>query len=297
MELRQLKYFVAVAEALHFRRAAEIVHVAQPALSHQIKQLETQIGATLFERSHHKVQLTQAGKAFYAKAQSILKDVKLAAAEARAVEHGDAGLVVIGFVSSAAINVLPKVLANIRKQMARTEVELKELATGEQIDCLYHNTIDLGFFHAKLEESAFDSLVVARDRLIVALPKTNKFALRQTVDLRDLAQETAIMPGRHSTHGYFEHIRAAYQAAGVQFKHVHHTNLLQTGLLLVGAGLGISLVPESFRNIRVKGVVYRDLRTERVPVELLAAWRRDNNSPVLIRIIDHLRSEASVAVE
>jgi DNA-binding transcriptional LysR family regulator len=270
------------------------VHVAQPALSYQIKQLEEQIGATLFERSHHKVQLTQAGKAFYVWAQSILKDLKLAAAEARAVEHGDAGLVVIGFVSSAAINVLPKVLANIRKQMARTEVELKELPTGEQIDCLYRNTIDLGFFHARLEEAAFDSVVVARDRLIVALPKTNKLAQRPTVNLKDLAQETAIMPGRHSTHGYFERIRAAYQAAGVQFEHVHHTNLLQTGLLLVGAGLGISLVPESFRNIRVRGVVYRDLSTEAVPVELLAAWRRDNNSPVLIRIIDHLKSLSSL---
>lgn len=290
MEFRQLKYFIAVAEALHFRRAAEIMHIAQPALSQQIRQLELEIGATLFERNHHKVQLTQAGKAFYVKAQSVLNDARQAVTEARAVEHGDAGTLVIGFVSTAAINVLPKVLANVRDQMPRAEVRLMELPPSEQIDCLYRSSIDLGFFHARLEEAAFDSLVVARDRLIVALPKTNKFARRPTIDLKDLSKETAIMPARHATAGYFERARALYQAAGVQPDHVHHTHLLQTGLLLVAAGLGVSLVPESFRNIRVRGVVYRRLSTQTAPIELLAAWRRDNGSPLLIRMIKHLNS-------
>jgi DNA-binding transcriptional LysR family regulator len=290
MELRHLRYFVAVAEALHFHRAAEVVHVAQPALSQQIRQLEQEIGVLLFERSHHKVLLTEAGKAFYLKAQSILKETRQAVTVARDVQHGNAGTAVIGFVSTAAIGVLPKVLANFREQAPRAEVELQELAPNEQIDSLYRGSIDLGFFHAKLDESAFDSLVVSRDRLIVALPKANKFARRAIINLKDLADETAIMPARHSTSGYFELARAAYQAAGIQPKRVHHTRLLQTGLLLVGAGLGVSLVPDCFRGIRVTGVVYRKLSIEPAPIELLAAWRRDNASPLLLRMIANLRT-------
>src|SRR5512134_2479854 len=107
MELRHLRYFIAVAEQLHFRHAAEMVHVAQPALSQQIRQLEKEIGVTLFERSRHKVRLTSAGKAFYENAQAILKQASQAVAQARKVEHGEAGTLRVGFVSTAAISVLP----------------------------------------------------------------------------------------------------------------------------------------------------------------------------------------------
>lgn len=290
MELRQLKYFVAVAEVLHFRHAAEIVHVAQPALSQQIRQLEQEIGAKLFERSHHKVQLTPAGKAFHSRAQSILKAVKQAVTDTLAVDHGEAGTVVIGFVSTAAVSVLPKVMAKIREDMPRAEVELKELATGEQIDGLYRSTIDIGFFHAKLENPALESVVVARDRLVVAMPKKNRFATRPRVNLKDLVDETVIIPARHARAGYFERVLAAYQDAGILPERVHHTGLVQSGLLLVGAGIGVSLVPECFTRIRIGGVVYRRLTSEPVPIDLLAAWRRDNASPVLARMIAELKT-------
>jgi len=184
MELRHLKYFVAVAEELNFRRAAEIVHVAQPALSQQIKQLEDEIGVTLLERSQHKVRLTPAGQAFYARALAILRDAKQAMADARAVEDGEAGTLAIGFVSSAAISVLPTLLTFIRTQLPLAEVDLKERAPGEQIDCLYHDTLDLGLFHAQLEDAAFETAVVARERLIVALPSANRFARSKQIDLR-----------------------------------------------------------------------------------------------------------------
>ncbi|HEX3743841.1 MAG TPA: LysR substrate-binding domain-containing protein [Bryobacteraceae bacterium] len=290
MELRHLRYFVAVAETLHFRRAAEVLHIAQPALSQQIRQLEEEIGAALFERSHHKVSLTQAGKAFCAKAQGILKDAKEAVNEARAVAMGNAGTIVIGFVSSAAIRILPDVLGNFREQMPRVEVELRELSPSEQIDCLHRSTIDLGFLHATLTDPAFESLVLAQERLIIALPKDSKYAKRSTVDLKDLRGEPAIMPARHSTPGYFERAQAAYEAAGIHAERVHHTRLIQTGLLLVGAGLGVSLVPESFRTMRVNGVAYRRLTMDPPPIELLGAWRRDNPSPLLARMVVHLRN-------
>ncbi len=289
MELRQIRYFVAVAEELHFRRAAELVHVAQPALSQQIRQLEEEIGAALFERTHHKVQLTSAGKAFYARAQTILKDARQAITDARAAERGDAGTITIGFVSSAAISVLPGVLRHIREHMPLADVQLRELAVGDQIECLYRKTIDLGFLHAKLEEKAFETMIVTRERLMVALPNDNVFANCRLVDLKKLEGETVIIPARHSTSGYFERVRAVYQSAGILPERIHHTNLLQTGLLLVGAGLGISLVPESFKRIRVKGVVYRHLTASAPTIDLLAVWRRDNNSQLLARITAELQ--------
>jgi DNA-binding transcriptional LysR family regulator len=289
MELRHLRYFVAVAEMLHFRHAAELVHVAQPALSQQIHQLEEEIGVTLFARSHHKVQLTPAGKAFYEKAQAILKAAKQAVVEARKVEHGEAGTIRIGFVSTAAISILPDILKKLQEQVPSAEVELKELAPDEQIDGLYREKLDIGFLHARLTGDVLETMVVERERLILALPDSSELARSRSVDLRKLASQTAIMPARHSTSGYYEHLWAAYQLAGVIPERVHHTRLLQTGLLLVGAGLGVSIVPESFKSIHIKGVVYRNLLVEPPPCELIAAWRRDNASPLLVRLVKELR--------
>jgi DNA-binding transcriptional LysR family regulator len=290
MELRHLKYFVAVAEELNFRRAAEIIHVAQPALSQQIKRLEDEIGVRLLERSQHKVRLTPAGQAFYTRAQAILRAAKQAMADARAVEHGEAGRLTVGFVSSAAISVLPALLTFIRTQLPLAEVELQERAPGEQIDALYQETLDLGLFHAQLEDNAFETVVLARERLIAALPDLPRFARHELLDLSEIASESIIMPARHATIGYFEKAREALHAAGIIPQHVYHTSLLQTGLLLVGAGMGISLVPESFHRIQVQGVIYRPLAQASPTIELIAAWRRDNHSPLLARLTKHIKA-------
>jgi len=288
VELRHLRYFIAVAEQLHFRHAAELVHVAQPALSQQIRQLEEEIGVTLFERSHHKVRLTPAGKAFYENAQRILKQADRAMADARRVEFGDAGTIRIGFVSTAAIRVLPDAMKKLQRQVPAAEVELNELAPGEQIDGLYREQLDIGFVHAKLSQDILNTMIVARDRLIVAVPGSCKLADCLRVDLKDLASWTAIMPAGHSSSGFYEQVRMAYQMAGVMPERVHYTRLLQTGLLLVAAGVGVSLVPESFQSIHVKGVVYKKLKIEPPLCELVAAWRQDNTSPLLNRFIKNL---------
>jgi DNA-binding transcriptional LysR family regulator len=288
VELRHLRYFVAVAEELHFRHAAELVQVAQPALSKQIRQLEEEIGVTLFQRSHHKIQLTPAGKAFYEKAKTILEEAKKAVAGARMAEKGEAGTVRIGFVSAATINILPVVLRYIHTRAPLAEVELKELKPGDQVDCLYRGQLDIGFLHAKQPDAVLNAMTVEIERLIVALPEGLELARERIIDLKKLAGETAIMPASHTTSGYYEHVRAAYQLAGVVPEKAHHTQLLQ-GLLLVAAGLGVSIVPESFECIHIKGVVYRRLLVEPPPAELIAAWRYDNDSPLLSGLIEVLR--------
>jgi DNA-binding transcriptional LysR family regulator len=289
MELRHLRYFIAVAEQLHFRHAAELVHVAQPALSQQIRQLEEEIGVKLFTRSHHKVQLTPAGKAFYERVQSILKQTGQAVTEARKVENGEAGTIRVGFVSTATISVLPEVIKIMKVEVPSADIELRELAPAEQIDGLYREQIDLGFVHAKLTEDLLETLTVQRERLILALPQAFASARSSRVDLREIASLTAIMPARHTSSGLYEQVMTAYQMAGVVPERVHYTRLLQTALLLVGAGIGVSVVPESFRSIHVKGVVYRRFQVEPPLCELVAAWRRDNESPLLRRFVQELR--------
>ncbi|MEJ2111241.1 MAG: LysR substrate-binding domain-containing protein [Acidobacteriota bacterium] len=288
MELRHLRYFVAVAEQLHFRHAAEIVHVAQPALSQQIRQLEEEIGVKLLERSRHKVRLTTAGKAFYENALRILAQADQAVVKARKVESGDAGTIRIGFVSTAAIRVLPVAMKKLHKQVPSAEVELNELAAGEQIDRLYREQLDIGFVHAQLSQDVLKTRIVARDRLIVAVPGTSKLAGSRRVDLKDLASFPAIMPAGHSSSGFYEQVRTAYQRAGVRPERVHNTRLLQTGLLLVAAGLGVSLVPESFQSIHVKGIVYKKLKVEPPLCEMVAVCRRDNASPLLAGFVANL---------
>jgi len=288
MELRHLRYFAAVAEQLHFRHAAELVHVAQPALSQQIRQLEEEIGVKLFERSRHKVRLTPAGKAFYENTQRILRQVDQAVSKAKKVELGDAGSIRIGFVSTAAIRVLPDAVKKLQKQAPSAEVELNELSAGEQIDGLYREQLDIGFLHAKLSQDILKTKTVARDRLVAAVPAASKLAGRTRVDLKDLASWTAIMPAGHTSSGFYEQVRMAYQMAGVRPESVHYTRLLQTGLLLVAAGMGVSLVPESFQSMHLKGVAYKKLKVEPPLSEMVAAWRRDNTSPLLARFIGNL---------
>jgi DNA-binding transcriptional LysR family regulator len=285
VELRHLRYFVAVAEQLHFRHAAKIVNVTQPALSQQIRQLEKELGVVLLERSRHQVRLTPAGKVFYENALGVLRQVDLAAAKARKVDSGDAGTIRIGFISTAAIRVLPDGVKRLQKQVPAAEVELSELASGEQIDGLYREQLDIGFVHAKLTRDVLGTRIVARDRLIAAVPESGALARCRRVDIRDLACWPTIMPASHSSSGFHEQVRMAYQMAGVRPEQVHYTRLLQTGLLLVAAGVGVSLVPESFQLMHVRGVAYRRLRVDPPLCEMVAVWRRDNALPLLARFI------------
>ena len=180
---------------------------------------------------------------------------------------------------------LPDAVKKLQKQAPSAEVELNELSSGEQIDGLYREQLDIGFVHARLSQDVLKTMVVARDRLIAAVPGSGKLARCIRIDLKDLASWTAIMPAGHTSSGFYEQVRMAYQMAGVRPERVHYTRLLQTGLLLVAAGVGVSLVPESFKSIHVKGVVYKKLQVEPPLCELVAAWRRDNTLPLLNRFI------------
>jgi DNA-binding transcriptional LysR family regulator len=285
MELRQLRYFVAVADNLHFTRAAAQLHVAQPALSQQIRRLELEIGATLLERTNRRVRLTPAGEAFRTRARLALEQAAKAASDAQRMERGEAGSVSIGFVSAALAGVLPALLCSFRQDVPAAQVDLRELEPGEQLEALRNGSLDLALLHAVLDSRDLESAVVARENLVVALPLQHPAARQSRVDLRSLSTETFLAPRRHSAAGYHEIVVAACRRAGFAPARMLSTRLLVTAVCLVAGRIGVALVPESFReNLRVKGVVYRPLAGLVAQAELLAAWRRDNGSPLLARL-------------
>lgn len=290
METRQLRYFLAVAETLHFHRAAEILHLSQPSLSHQIRQLEEELGVRLFERTKRSVRLTAAGEALVPHARGILRNLAEAAQEAQRTDRGLAGSITIGFVSTAMLGVLPRTLQVLQTSTAGVNLQLKECEPREQILNLLQGTMDAGFMHGAIEEKALSSIVVQRDALIAAVP--DALAEEKRIDLSRHTQLTSIMPSPFTAFGFFSHVQRAYEMAGVLPLQSIHTNLILSAVHMVSAGLGIALVPSSFQNIALQGVHYRPLEKTPPPVDLLAVWRKDSSSRILSRFLDLLKKEA-----
>jgi DNA-binding transcriptional LysR family regulator len=297
MELRQLRYFIAVADELHFTRAAAQLHVAQPALSHQIRQLEEEIGAVLLERTNRMVRLTPAGEAFRKRARLALDQAQRAAADAASIEQGWTGSISLGFVSSAVFSVLPELLRRCRKLIPDAEVELRELEPSEQLTAIRNEHLDLGIMHAALNDPELESVVLAREPLIVALPASHPAASQRKVSLRKLSAEALFLPKSHAAAGFHEVVMAACRQAGFVPAHTQTTKLLVTAVCLVRGRLGVALVPASFREIlRIRGVVFRPLTGPSIEAELIAVWRRDNPSALMRRFreqISAMRAEKS----
>jgi DNA-binding transcriptional LysR family regulator len=292
MDFREMRYFLAVAEELHFRRAAEVLHLSQPSLSQQIRRMEKQIGARLFERTNRKVALTPAGEALLPRIRDILRRVDEAEYEARRIDQGLTGLLTLSFGSAALVGVLPCAMKEFQMQAPDVDLQLKECEPREQIANILQRTTDLGFMHAKLDDDALRSMVIQRDELIAALP--SDLTDGGPVDLCNYKHCSAIMPSPFTSFGFYGHVQGVYQLMGVNPDKVLYTNLITGGIHLVAAGMGIALVPSSFQTISIPGVVYCPLLKPAPPVELLAVWRRDSASKLLYRFLDILCRRSGV---
>lgn len=289
MEHRKLKYFIATAEELHFRKAADLVHVTQPALSKQIHELEEEIGVPLFERNNRNVALTPAGKVFYERARVIVDSTCKAVHEARGVGRGLVGTVRIGFISSAAMRALPDALAHFKNRIPSAEIDLKELGPEEQMDELQRGLLDVGVLIAQVLDDGFEVMEVDRVPLVAALPAIPEFIAMKDVSIKELGPWTIIVPLRHSRHGYFETVIEAYQKAGVKPARIQTVHMIHTGLMLVRAGLGVSLVPELFSEIPMKGVIFRPLRPLGLEIALSVTWRKENATPMVQEFLKSFR--------
>ncbi|MBC6435581.1 LysR family transcriptional regulator [Nostoc sp. HG1] len=280
MELRHLRYFIAVAEELNFTRAAERLHMAQPPLSQQIQHLEAELGFQLFRRTKRTVQLTAAGQVFFEESQKILQQVDRAIQLGRQTSRGELGQLTIGFVSSAAHNVVPAILQAFRTRCPAVKLELHELTTNEQLQRLRFGQIDIGFVRPPVEEDGINSEIVFREPLIVALPETHPAADRAKVELRELSTEPFILFPRSQAPGLYDAIVSLCQQAGFSPRAAQEAIQMQTIVSLVAAEMGVAIVPASMQNFQRSGVVYKSLPESTCIVAIALIWRSDPTAAV-----------------
>ena len=289
MELRHLRYFVAVAEELHFGRAAERLHMTQQPLSQQIRQLETELGVLLFHRTKRRVQLTEPGLAFLGEARLILQKAAQAIDMVRQVAQGESGRLKVGFSGFATYSILPKVLRIFRELFPHVELELEEMTTSVQVQALQNHQIHLGLMIPPVPDATLTLELILREPFVVILPETHSLATQPELALRALANESFILVSRHLEPGYYDQCISLFQQAGFSPKVIQKPSQKQTILGLVSAGMGVSLAPASIRNIRRTGVVYTTLNAPISEVELAAVWRQDEPSPILQKFLEVIR--------
>ena len=297
LELRQLRYFVAVAEELHFGRAALRLHMTQPPLSQTIQALEEQLGAPLFLRSRRAVALTPAGSALLPEARRLLAQSAGLPELVRRAAAGEAGRLALAFVSSADYSVLPPFLRQYRAAYPQVQIALQEATSDLQIDELLHARIDAGLLIPPLPDRArpeLDYLKVLSEPLILAAP-AGLDALRGggPVSLAALPPLPLIIFPRPIAPRLHDAILGCFRAAGITPEIGQEAIQMQTIVSLVSAGMGLALVPQSVSKLMRPGVEYRALRDPTPQVETGLAWRRDNPSPVLQGFLELLRKNTS----
>ena len=289
MELRHLRYFAAVAETQHFGLAAERLHIAQPALSQSIRQLEREIGAQLFARTTRQVSLTPAGELLYHDATRVLATIEDSVRGVQRLANGAQGLVRIGFTGTAAFSQLPRIARVLNEQLPEVALEIHaDLLTPAQVDGLVSARLDLGVLRPPVEGADLTLRTITTESLLLALPADHRLVAQPGVVMEDLRSEDWVMyTDQHSAMN--EAALRNCRAAGFA-PHRGHT-APSTGVLLalVAAGLGVALVPESVRNSPLTGVVFLDL-PDAHSIELALAWRRDEQSPVVTRVLETLES-------
>ena len=285
MELRHLRYFLAVAEELHFHRAATRLHISQPPLSQQIRALERELGVTLLERNRRRVTLTAAGEVFRDDARTILAAVDRATDRARNVARGAVGTLSIGFVGSAMFSpTLPEILREFRDGHPDVELVLRELPTVAQMNALVAGELDLGVIRGPMPEGELDAqlelLTIQREHLIAALPAEHPLAARRRLRAESLRGETFVILTRREAPGLFAGLASAMGEAGGLPDDVLEVAEMQTIISLVSAGFGVSLVPASVGQVDRSGVAFRPLAGPTPTIELSLAWRSGSGSPV-----------------
>ncbi|BAT52349.1 Transcriptional Regulator, LysR family [Nostoc sp. NIES-3756] len=277
MELRHLRYFIAVAEELHFSKAAERLHIAQPPLSQQIQQLEAEIGVQLFHRkTKRQVQLTEAGKVFLQEAYQLLVQLETAVALTQRIGRGQTGQLKIGFTSLVIYDLLPVILRQFREQFPQIELVLRELTTSQQEQALRDSQIHVGFAHPPLEDDTISYQCIHTQTLVVALPSNHLLAQTEYISVQNLLDEPLIMFPRYLAPGLYDRIMSLFHQGNISPNITQEAIQMQTIIGLVSAGIGVAITPSSLQNLQRSGVIYRPL-VEQVPViETAVIWQQNN---------------------
>lgn len=296
VDLRLLRYFLAVAEESHLTKAAARLGIRQPPLSQQIRVLEQELGVTLFHRLPRGMELTESGRALLADARSILALVDQAVDGVRRVSLGEAGRLTVGFTGSAAFHpFVPSVIRRFRESAPQVRLVLEESSTGELMEAVRDGRVDVAFIRgAHGADRGVAVETVLEESMLAAFPADHpmvKGRARKRIALSELAEESLILYRRHSGPGLYDAIIRACGAAGFSPRVAQEAPRMLSTLSLVAAGLGVSLVPASLRRVNIEGVVYVNVTG---PVELRAPltliWRDAPLSGAIRRLIDEARA-------
>lgn len=289
MELRHIRYFLAVAEELHFRRAALRLHIAQPPLSKQIQELEQELGIQLFKRTRRSVELTDGGKVFQREAYNALASIEKGILKARLASRGEAGWLSIGFIGSSTYEVLPSVLQEFRQKFPEVELVLQEIQSSEQNQALREQRIHVSFARFPKPEPGLVFETIYKEYLVAALPTSHHLKGKKFLTLSELAGEPFILfPHLPSAHA--ENTLQVFAKAKLSPQIIQTVEEMHTALGLVAARIGVTLVPSSMQKTKREGIVYLNLAKPQPELELKMGYRENEASPVLSKFIETVRS-------
>jgi DNA-binding transcriptional LysR family regulator len=295
MELRHLRYFTAVVQWKGYREASRRLHVAQPAISQTVADLEQELGLKLFSRERRVARVTPEGEVFYAEAMRTLAQAELAISTAKRAAKGEIGRLSIGFLGSATYAFLPELVRTFKAQYPGVKLTLQELAPLQQEAAFDKGLIDIGFTRALTAEQSkiFASRCLYRDPMMAVLPRSRQVKTKR-VRIADLVNESFVLFDREAAPGLFDTVTGMCNDAGFSPRVENEPNMMQTVLSLVEAEEGISIVPACVRNLRSDGVRFYRLQPDNVRVSLVAAWKKESPSVVLSAFLDLINANASM---
>jgi DNA-binding transcriptional LysR family regulator len=288
MDLRQLKYFVTVAEELSFVRAAQRLHMSQPPLSQQIKALEEDLGVQLLVRTRREVKLTDAGRVFLAESRELLEKAQAVAHRTRQAAGGEQATLRVGMATSALFHVLPTLLDLVTARLPGVSMTITDMNSDEQVRSLTVDRLDLGFIHARPDTRGLARCNVVIDTFAVALPASHALAGRAGLALRDLQDEAMVAFSREHAPALFDALIASCQQEGFSPRIAHVARHPASVLQMVQLGLGVSIVPRTYSKHAPAAVVFRSLPSMAARLKIDAIWRDGNPAPGLRRVIDEV---------
>lgn len=286
VDSRHLRYFVAVANALSFRRAAEELHIAQPALTRHIKALEETLGVRLFNRDKHHVELTPAGTAALERANIVLQNVGTFVCDTRLAEKGELGRLRVGFVSHSAYEYVPRIVRAYRALHPRVNIELHKFLATEQYDVLLQRKIDVAILRPLYDDPRVMSSILVRPAFYAALPSDHPLASESSIRLSDLSEEAFVTLPSSAGASFHTQVLDFCHAAGFLPKVIHEAADVQAVIGTVGSGMGVAIVPEPVIRLQAYGVAYVILSDITDTADFVIAWRRDEQSKLIAGFVE-----------
>lgn len=284
MELRHLRFFVAVAETLNFTRAAERLNTAQPSLSQQIRQLEREIGRSLFERSSRSVRLTEAGKVFLTEARQVLAQLEQAIQASRAAPTGPDGRLVVGFLNAAEASLFPRLLGRMREEIPSMDVELRNLSSRQQVTALLKREIDIGFLRPPIDDKRIAEKVALRERIWLVVAEDHPLARHAKITPAMLDNQPHVGV-TDDVPGLLHAVRQWTVRTGVRLRTQQAVANVLAYMSMVRLGVGIGLLPDFATTMLLPGLVHRPIIEDTPTINLVMAWRADSQAEKISRFV------------